>query len=607
VTRFNRLLELVLLRRARHWLLGPRPALLIGLAALVLALLAAFTYVVLDSQAQSRREAEKRFGAEARISAELTAAIFTTSATSGQTAAAKAFGGPNINERALTSLARRSHFLYVLILGSDGRLLAASRGAPPAVRQRAQAPLPAHIRLALRGKASLSDLLPAPTGNGRLIEWALPFSTASGRRVEVEAFNAGLISGFLSGYLGGSRGDPSSLGYVLDSQGRLVGNSSEGGKTGEHLPAPSLLAVLARSSAGAYRDQGTQRYLTSASVPGSTWRVVLSEPTSRLYPALAGSRGWLLFTVLGAFAVAGAAGLLFLRRALQSGAQLASTNNELVALNASLEARVAERTAAAENHARELARSNVELEQFSSVASHDLQEPLRKIRMFGDRLRTGLGDDLPEERALDLARMQNAAERMQRLINDLLDFSRVTHRGREFQRVDLGTVTQEVLTDLEVRISELGAQVEVADLPVIEADATQMRQLLQNLIGNALKFHRDEEPPVVRISANVVSGRAPRFAGEAGAGDCCVITIEDNGIGFEEQYSERVFTAFERLHSRTAYEGTGIGLSIARKIAWRHGGNITAKSAPEQGATFIVTLPLTHTNGHDPSLQESSK
>jgi light-regulated signal transduction histidine kinase (bacteriophytochrome) len=316
-----------------------------------------------------------------------------------------------------------------------------------------------------------------------------------------------------------------------------------------------------------------------------------------VYPVLVGSRSWFLFAVLGAFALAGAASLLFFRRALQNGAELAVTNRELTTVNATLEARVAERTAAAEERAKELARSNAELEQFSSVASHDLQEPLRKIRMFGDRLRERLGDGLSEEPASDLQRMQNAAERMQRLINDLLDFSRVTHRGKEFELVDLGKVTKEVMADLEARVLELDASVDVADLPTIEADRTQMRQLMQNLVGNALKFHREGERPVIRISSEVLVGQPPRFAGEATAGDRCVITVEDNGIGFDEKHAERVFTAFERLHNRAEYEGTGIGLSIARKIVWRHGGHITASGAPEQGATFTVTLPLTHANG----------
>jgi signal transduction histidine kinase len=124
-----------------------------------------------------------------------------------------------------------------------------------------------------------------------------------------------------------------------------------------------------------------------------------------------------------------------------------------------------------------------------------------------------------------------------------------------------------------------------------------MRQLLQNLIANALKFRRENESPVIQIRSEIVDGQAPATANGHGNGDRCLITVADNGIGFDEKYADRVFDAFERLHSRSSYEGTGIGLSIARKIAWRHGGDITAKAVPERGATFTVTLPLSHVNG----------
>jgi signal transduction histidine kinase len=347
-------------------------------------------------------------------------------------------------------------------------------------------------------------------------------------------------------------------------------------------------------SSGRYREAGSERFFTSAPVKGSTWRIILSEPVSRLYPPAASSRNWLLFAVLAAFAIAGVVSVALLRRALISGAQFAQLNSELTVMNATLEERVAERTAAMQERAKELARSNAELEQFASITSHDLQEPLRKIRMFGDRLQTRHGADLPEEAASDLGRMQSAAERMQRLINDLLSFARVSSRGSEFERVELGIVAKEVVADLEARVTELNANVELGDLPVIDADPTQMRHLIQNLVGNALKFHREGVPPVVRIHGDVVDGHAARFSGEASTGDHCVITVEDNGIGFDEKYSERIFTAFERLNGRSAFEGTGIGLSIARKIVWRHGGDITARGAPDHGATFTVTLPLSH-------------
>jgi signal transduction histidine kinase len=264
------------------------------------------------------------------------------------------------------------------------------------------------------------------------------------------------------------------------------------------------------------------------------------------------------------------------------------------------EGRVAERAAAAElvtqaeERAQAFVRSNVELEQFALAASHDLQEPLRKIRMFGDKLQTTLGDDLSEEAASSLERMLNASERMQRLINDLLDFSRVGHKGQEFEPVDLDRITKEVITDLEARIVELSARVDVTGLPIIDADKTQMRQLAQNLISNALKFNREGVPPVIRIRGEIVTEPLLLSTGEPLLGDVCRITIQDNGIGFAKKDSERVFTAFERLHGHSEYEGTGIGLAIVRKIVERHGGSISASGAEGQGAKFTVMLPVSH-------------
>jgi signal transduction histidine kinase len=574
-------------------LAGPRPGLLIGFAALVLVILASCLFVVLDSQTKSRHEAQERFSAAATITAELTASIFTASASSSQAQATKAFGERTVDPHALDAIVHRSHLGYALILGSDGKLLAASSRTPSAIRTRGTAAR--HIREALAGRPTLSDVLPA-AGKSGLLEWALPFETPSGRRIQVEALDVKLISQFLSGYLARTQEEPGQ-GYVLDSRNQVLGASGAAVKAGDPPDAPQLLAGLATRSAGSYHEGEVERYFTSAPVAGSTWRVVLSEPTAELYPALVGSRRWLLFAMLGAFGLAGAFGLVFLRRALVSGTKLSQANRELTEVNATLEDRVAERTAAAEERARELARSNAELEQFASVTSHDLQEPLRKIRMFGDRLQTRIGDGLAKEPAEDLERMQNAAKRMQLLITDLLSFSRVTSKGTEFERVDLGQITDEVLGDLEARVLELDARVDVGDLPTVEADRTQMRQLIQNLVSNALKFHRQGEPPVIEIRGELVAGHAPRFSGEAAAAERCVLTVEDNGIGFDERYADRVFVAFQRLHTRASYDGTGIGLSIARKIVWQHGGDISATSKPGEGSTFTVTLPVDRRNG----------
>ncbi len=233
-------------------------------------------------------------------------------------------------------------------------------------------------------------------------------------------------------------------------------------------------------------------------------------------------------------------------------------------------------------YAQNLQASNQELEQFAYTASHDLQEPLRKIQAFGDRLATNY-EGLLDERGKDyIARMQGAASRMQRLIEDLLTLSRLSTRAQPFAQVNLDTILKEVLLDLETRIEQTQATIHTDTLPIIEADSTQMRQLLQNLLSNALKFTRPDTPPEIDVTSQeqMIDGR--KFIS---------ITVRDNGIGFDEQYRDRIFAAFQRLNTRKEYEGTGIGLALCVRIVERHNGRITAHSTPNEGATFIVTLP----------------
>ncbi len=243
----------------------------------------------------------------------------------------------------------------------------------------------------------------------------------------------------------------------------------------------------------------------------------------------------------------------------------------------------------------QLQHSNRELQDFAYVASHDLQEPLRKIQAFGDRLNSRYSSVLDERGQDYLGRMQNAAERAQTLVNDLLTFSRITTKARPFVSVNLNDIVKDILADLEIQIEQTAGQVNVGDLPIIQADPLQMQQLFQNLISNALKFHQTDLPPVVNIGGQI--HHEPAINGDQTwvTYPQCQITVADNGIGFEEKYLDRIFTVFQRLHTRSAYQGTGIGLAICRKIIERHRGAITAKSAPDQGATFIITLPIYNT------------
>ncbi|WP_295364339.1 PAS domain S-box protein [Arenimonas sp.] len=225
---------------------------------------------------------------------------------------------------------------------------------------------------------------------------------------------------------------------------------------------------------------------------------------------------------------------------------------------------------------------NRELQDFAFIASHDLQEPLRKIRAFADRLQQRHAAQLADEARDYLDRTTQAAERMQVLINDLLAYSRVAARGKPFVRVKLDQVLAGVLDDLEATIEASGGRIEADPLPEIEGDPTQLRQVFQNLLSNALKFRAPERPPRVRITAEPTGGVDGRQ---------WILRFTDNGIGFEPQYAEKVFGPFQRLHARQQYQGTGIGLAIVRRIVERHRGSIEAEGRPGEGAVFTLRLP----------------
>ncbi len=236
---------------------------------------------------------------------------------------------------------------------------------------------------------------------------------------------------------------------------------------------------------------------------------------------------------------------------------------------------------ALKNYAARLEYSNKELEQFATVASHDLQAPLRKVMMFSDYLRTAVADRLDEESLDYLNRMQRATTKMQSLISDLLALSRIGRKGKPFVPVDLKQVAEEVVSDLEGMVRENAGKISIGPMVTIDADGVQMQQVLQNLIGNALKFHRPGVPPVIEVSAVPVGDQR------------CEIRVQDNGIGFDEKYLDRIFTLFERLHGEQDYGGgSGLGLAIVKKIVDRHHGQVTARSQLGCGTTFVVTLPI---------------
>lgn len=243
-------------------------------------------------------------------------------------------------------------------------------------------------------------------------------------------------------------------------------------------------------------------------------------------------------------------------------------------------------------YAANLERSNRDLQDFANIASHDLQEPLRKIQTFSELLQTRNRDQLDARGEDYLSRMNTAAQRMQTLIEELLTYSRISTRARPVESVDLTEIAQGVVQDMDIQIEQSGASVEIDALPTIEADNFQMHQLFQNLVSNSLKFRKNETPPQVKISGAVVKGQLAGDDKNQDRRPICRITITDNGIGFNEKYLDRIFQPFQRLHGQGVYEGAGMGLAICRKIAERHGGSITARSRPGEGSTFIIQLPI---------------
>lgn len=243
------------------------------------------------------------------------------------------------------------------------------------------------------------------------------------------------------------------------------------------------------------------------------------------------------------------------------------------------------------NKVEELYQSNKELEEFAYVASHDLQEPLRKITTFSDRLLEKYKDILVGDGAMYLSRMIASAENMRSLINDLLEFSRISKSGQNFEKVSLETILEQVKTDLELTIEETNTVITNEPLPIIEAIASQMKQLFSNIINNAIKFRKTGVSPVIGIDCNVAAREEKLLYGLNPLNTYYKIQIIDNGIGFDNEYASRIFQVFQRLHGKSEYPGSGIGLAICKKIADHHKGYIYAESLPDAGARFILIIP----------------
>ncbi len=540
--------------------------LLVCAALLVLGLLVAFAIALASNQASSRAAITARVHDRAKIAAALVDTLFA-SATQQAPTFAKQLGG-HVSEALLNGDAATGNATYLAVALPDGRVLAGSSGFT--AQARAELPRSGALALISHGDAyAVGNMV--PYGRAGVTDLAVPLATASGRRILIDGLSEQLLGLLLTQELNRIPGVAGSENLIVDGSDTVIASSTARVHVGSRFGGAQGAAMLGRFS-----DSRDGRYYDIEPLTDSTWKLVLSAPSGALFASISGLHRWVPWLLLMAFALVGVVALTLGWRLLHSAERdLARSNAELAAVNL----RLASSNAQLERRATELSRSNAELDQFASIASHDLQEPLRKVRTFTQQLAVTEAERLSERGADYLMRANRAAERMQRLIQDLLQFSRVTTKPRAFVAVDLNEAMADVAEDLSIELEESGTELQVGSLPTLSADPTQMRQLLLNLVSNAIKFRRPGTPPQVRVSATV-------------SGERVQLMVADNGIGFEPQYSDRIFKVFERLHGRDEYPGTGIGLALCQKIAARHNGEISAHGEPGVGATFTVTLPL---------------
>jgi signal transduction histidine kinase len=545
-----------------------RANVVVAAAALMLVVvLVLFGLQLRSTQADSRDRVISRFQDRAQVISALTQAILSTVAAPAATA--RQYDAVDITAAQMDKAALSSHLAYATLFDEHGDVVASSHGF--STTQRAQVLASSALQSVVGGApVALSDVHPGGTDGAGVIDLAVGLNTASGRRILVSGAPTTIFGTFLATYLQRvpTRGGTA---YILDSRGNVVGARDVRQALGKRATEEGLTSAVQRRGTGAYGPGG---YFVSVPVVGTTWHVVLTSTKASLFETVSGTRKWFPWMIYAALGIVALGFLALLRRMLGIASALSEANDDLETTNAQLEGRNA-----LLRHAAELARSNAELEQFASIASHDLQEPLRKVQTFAAQLTASESENLSEQGQDFLRRMSNAAGRMRALIDDLLMFSRVSTKGRPFVPIPLSESVAQVLMDLDMGIEESGARVTVGELPTVEADPVQMRQLLQNLLGNALKFRREGVPPEIDVEAQVSGGVAE-------------LTIRDNGLGFDPQYATRIFRAFERLHGTSAYPGTGIGLALCRKIVERHHGTITADSTPGHGALFTIRLPV---------------
>jgi signal transduction histidine kinase len=511
-----------------------------------LGMLGTAAYGLAHGQHGQRDTLERRFQGRAQLGAALVGSLFSASAPAQQQQAAQRFGG-KIDQAALDRQVAAGGSNFLAITDANGKVIAISSGAKASGLESDLSGGPMFFRRALTSNSyGLSGITP----DGSVIT-ALPFKAKQGTRVEINGVKAALLGAFLGGTLEQVSNNASSSSVIIDDQGGVVAERGRGEQAGKPLHDALLKAAIAKQNDGTLPHD---RLYTTQPIGATGWRLVLVADKGTVLNPVSGTNKWLPWLILVIGAVALAAVGVLLRRAL----------------NASEQARVAN---------LELERSNADLERFAYVASHDLSEPLRTIGGFGGLLERRYADRLDDEGRMMLGHITGGAARLQALIDGLLTYARVSTAPRKVERIDLNEKIQVVLDAIRPALNDRGASVDVGPLPTIEGERTQIFQLLENLILNAIKFTADDVAPLVELSSQAINdGRWE-------------IRVADNGVGIAPDQAQRIFQMFQRGTADRTRSGTGIGLALCARIVERHGGRIRVEPREGGGSVFAFDLP----------------